>query len=90
MPANEGGTHGLCERMRSDGEIRRRTPMNAGIRRNLTSALDERGRDPELVGPLEKSTDRLAAVSSGAPKLIDQLGGGPWRLTPLVPFRQNV
>jgi hypothetical protein len=39
MPANEGGTHGLCERMRSDGEIRRRTPMNAEIQGNLTWEL---------------------------------------------------
>jgi len=39
MPANEGGTHGLYERMRSDGEIRRRTPMNAGIPKNLTGGV---------------------------------------------------
>jgi hypothetical protein len=36
MPTNEGGTHGLCERMRSYVWSRRRTLMNAGIQRNLT------------------------------------------------------
>ena len=35
MPANEGGTHGLCERVRSDGESVD-VPMNAGIQENLT------------------------------------------------------
>ena len=88
MPANEGGTHGLYERMRSDGEIRRRTPMNAGSKRNLTSA--RAGRDLEASeGILKKPTDWFVAVPRSASELVDQLGRGPRRLTALVPFRQH-
>jgi integrase len=38
---------------------------------------------------LEKSPDRFAAVPSSAPELVDQLGGGPRRLAPLVPLGQD-
>jgi hypothetical protein len=75
MPANEGGTHGLYERMRSDGEIRRRTPKNAGITGNLT--------DGGRAGPawltagedeLQKSADWLTPVADGTMQLVEQLG----------------
>lgn len=63
MPANEGGTHGLYERMRSDGEIRRRTPMNAGIQKNLTG-----GRLSS-----QQPANWLASIPGGTMKLIEQL-----------------
>lgn len=73
MPANEGGTHGLYERMRSDGEIRRRTPMNAGIQKNLTGRC--RPSDEGLI-PLNASqqpANWLAAIPRGTMKLVEQL-----------------
>ncbi len=76
MPANEGGTHGLYERMRSDGEIRRRTPKNAGIAGNLTSGgrLDRPSCRPAGRTELQEPADRLSAVPDGTTQLVDQLG----------------
>jgi hypothetical protein len=39
---------------------------------------------------LQQAAHRLAAVSCGPSKLVDQLGCGPRRLTPLVPLRQGL
>ena len=83
MPANEGGTHGPCERVRSDGESRRRTPMNAGFRENLTDAggLSWRrySRPPTGSRPYRAARRSLSRSSAV----------GPRRLTPLVPLRQH-
>ena len=77
MPTNEGGTHGLFERVRSDGEIRRRTPMNAENQRNLTKD-GTRGPLGSQAGwsrgvALQQSPDRFTAIPSGAAELIKQL-----------------
>ena len=75
MPANEGGTHGLYERMRSDGEIRRRTPMNAGIQKNLTGGrLPSRDRMNAALGASQQPANWLASIPSGTMKLVEQFG----------------
>ena len=76
LPANEGGTHGLYERMRSDGEIRRRTPKNAGITRNLTGGarLDRPGWLTDGGTELQESADWLTPVADGTMQLVEQLG----------------
>ena len=48
-----------------------------------------KGEIQKLRDQLEKSPDRFAAVPSSPPELVDQLGGGPRRLTPRVPFGQD-
>lgn len=86
--ANEGGTHGLCERMRIDGEFRRRTPMNAGIEGNLTGrqglfGLRLRGGGSRA---LKKAAHRFSAVPLGTTELVEQFIGRPRRLAACVPF----